>query len=378
MQLEIVGPGTLERISNVISAIAPRRAVLVTGRKSYQASGAEAPVEKALGDVEVERHVRSSRLLTPEEVRRGASRFEAFGPDLVVAVGGGGVLDLAKLVRFFASNPVGVKSPLSSTQSTVRRPPPLVAIPTTAGSGAEATHFAVLYEGVVKRSIAHEWMLPDVAIVDAQLTTSLGEHDAASAAADALSQAIESYWCIHSTAASRESAQRAMELALVHLPRAITERDLESRAGLAEAAHLAGKAINLTRTTAPHAISYPLTARYGVAHGHAVCLTLGSVLEANAEVTADDVQDPRGVVHVQSVIQDIVRLLGALDPAGARLRIQDLMQQMGLATRLREVGVTSSADIEFVVSHGLTEERAGNNPRRLTEDQVRKILIGIW
>src|SRR5262249_51347864 len=136
---------------------------------------------------------------------------------------------------------------------------PLVAIPTTAGSGSEATPFAVLYVGHVKHSIAGPAMLPDVAIVDPSLTDSMSPALTAVTGMDAFSQAVESYWCIHSTERSKAYARRAIALVLEHLEVAVTAPREENRRAMSKAAHLAGRAIAITKTTGAHALSYPLT-----------------------------------------------------------------------------------------------------------------------
>jgi alcohol dehydrogenase len=157
---------------------------------------------------------------------------------------------------------------------------------------------------------------------------------------------------------------------MTHLVESVTEASRESRAGMARAAHLAGMAINISRTTACHAISYPLTIRHGVPHGHAVALTLPHVLLYNAAVTADDVADPRGVAWVHESLDTLAGLLGAADARGAAERILALMRAIGLDTSLTRLGIRS---VDPIVAEAFNQ-RLGNNPRRLSETGVRGIL----
>ncbi len=112
-----------------------------------------------------------------------------------------------------------------------------------------------------------------MAIVDPALTRSLPPLVAAASGMDALSQAIESYWCVNSTDESKDFAREAIGRIVPHIREAVHAASDEPRLAVAQGAHLSGKAINITRTTAPHALSYALTSRFGVPHGQAVSLT---------------------------------------------------------------------------------------------------------
>jgi alcohol dehydrogenase class IV len=252
---------------------------------------------------------------------------------------------------------------------------PLVAIPTTAGTGAETTQFAVVYIGRIKHSIDHAALRPNVAIVDPALTASIGPRASAASGMDALAQGIESIWSVASTAHSRRAATRAVRLALSCLEAAVVEGTREGRIGMSMAAHLSGLAINETRTTASHAASYPLTARHGIPHGHAVALTLPAMLEFNAGVGPDDVLDPGGVVAARAKLGVVLDVLGVPDAAAGRRRLLDLMTRLGLETTLGELGIT---DLDPLVAEGFNPARAGNNPRRHTPEVLRSMLAGPW
>ena len=146
---------------------------------------------------------------------------------------------------------------------------------------------------------------------------------------------------------------------------------------MAIAANYAGKAINITKTTACHAISYPITSYFHVPHGHAVALTLPSMLMYNSEVTAEDLSDPRGLQFAKNIIDQLVSILGASNAQDAKEKILNLMKQIGLETRLSELGIESADDINLIVENGFTPNRVKNNPRLLTETQLRNILESI-
>ena len=294
--------------------------------------------------------------------------------DLILAVGGGSVIDTAKLIKAYWNSDSSITANLSGEEPLAPCDIPLIAMPTTAGSGSEATHFAVIYEGTTKYSVAHKRLLPDVAIVIPSLLQSVPKHIAASSGMDVLSQGIESYWSIYSTEESRAMASEAIGLAWNAISDATSTKSPLSLEQIARAAHLAGCAINLTKTTAPHAVSYALTSFYGVLHGHAVGLMIPAFLKYNACVGADDCLDSRGPKWVSDRVDEIVSMLGCVDVDEAAQAIVTLMQHLGLETSFPSLGIKDESDIETVVDNGFNPQRVNNNPRLVTEEALTKIL----
>jgi len=377
-QKEHVGFGSINSLGSVLCEYFPKKILLVTGKTSFLACGAERLLKPLLEGYKVEHFCDFANNPKIGDVYRGVELFRKNKPDVVIAVGGGSVIDMAKTMNFFGSNKLDPFTYISNKTGVVQKSKPLIAVPTTAGSGSEATHFAVLYADKIKYSVEHEHILPDVAIVDPALTMSLPASVTAWSGMDALSQAIESYWSIHSNEQSKAYASESMRLLIPNLPVAVNRPTASARLAMAYAAHLSGKAINLTKTTAPHAISYPLTSYFGIVHGHAVALTLSPLLVYNFQVTQDDLLDHRGCDYVRATIKEIAELLGADDVLEASEKIDGLMSNIGLETKLRALGVGSDEDIEKIVVNGFNPERVRNNPRILTEDALRTILYSIY
>src|SRR5690606_25840825 len=137
--------------------------------------------------------------------------------------------------------------------------PPLLAVPTTAGTGSEATHFAVVYIDGVKHSLAHPLLRPDLVILDPLLTYAMPPGLTAATGLDALSQGIEALWAVGATTKSVGYAARAVELAAGALETAVIAPDRTARRAMMEAAHASGLAIDISKTTAPHALSYAIS-----------------------------------------------------------------------------------------------------------------------
>lgn len=227
--------------------------VLVTGRSSFSKCGAEGFLMPRLSG----KHV--VHLTTVGENARTEDVVEKLGSlpakiDAFIAVGGGTVIDTTKLLRngFPADLHEGV---------------PFLAIPTTAGTGAETTRFAVYYDHGKKCSADDVRYLPTDVVLLPELTETQTAYQRASTEFDAYAQAVESLWAKGATEESRRYAQKAL--------------DLMTSGQQMLGSYWAGKAIDISRTTAAHALSYFMTARYGIPHGHAVYMMFPYVCRAN-------------------------------------------------------------------------------------------------
>ena len=124
-------------------------------------------------------------------------------------------------------------------------------------------------------------------------------------------------WSVNSTRRSRRFAKETIRLVLASLEKAVHHPGAEVRTSMARAAHLSGRAINISKTTAPHALSYAMTSRFKVPHGLAVALTLGPMLVYNSKVTQEDILDRRGVEHVHRIVSELNELLSGLFPTSS-------------------------------------------------------------
>jgi alcohol dehydrogenase class IV len=372
-QLEIEGWGSLSMIPETAAQSGASNLLLVTGKQSFTASGARAALEEYLRDYPVTRFSDFRVNCRIEDVGRGVQLLKSKAFDLVIAVGGGSVIDMAKLVNVFAANGGEIMSYVDHEATLERKGLPLVAVPTTSGSGSEATHFAVLYVDTVKHSISHEFMRPDYSIVDPSLTVSLPGAVTASSGIDALGQAIESYWSVNSTDLSKGYSEQAIELTVEHLVNAVKAPDNPSREAMSRAAHLAGKAIDIAKTTGPHALSYYFTSHYNVPHGHAVGLTLGNFIRFNSLVGIRDVADARGLRYVRDTVARLLNLLGVRSAEEGMMKIETMMKEIGLETDVKEIGLRTKADVQELV-RCVNTERLANNPRTVSPQDIPALL----
>ena len=360
-QTEYHGFDSIRNLAGILEQEKTKNVFLVTGGRSYETCGAQDAIEEQLSGGSFTRFCDFTPNPKIEEIKKGLKEFGEKDYDMIVGVGGGSSIDVAKAIKMFHCEKGGKNIPL-------------VAIPTTAGSGSKATYFIVYYVGKQKQSAGRvDLTLPNYAICNPKLTMSLPKGIAASTGIDALGQAMESYWSINSTLESQGKAENAIRILMGNLEENVNFPTRESRRRVMRAANLSGKAINLTKTAACHSVAYPITSYFGIPHGHAVGLTLGEMLVFNSQVKDRDCNDERGVEYVRRTMDKLVRMLGALNPEEARDKIKCLMENIGLATKLSELGIDKEG-VGVIVKNGFTPERVKNNPKVLTEDGLRGVL----
>lgn len=292
---------------------------------------------------------------------------EAQGSDVLVALGGGSVIDAAKamVAAQGAGRDAGLESMLrqDGALDLAGPPPEIVAIPTTAGTGAEVTRWATVWRGAAKLSLQSARLYPRYAILDADLCRSLPAALILSSGLDAASHAMEAVWNRNHTPASDELASQALGVLRQELGPAIRDGMTRETAGrMQQAALLAGLAMGATQTALAHSISYPLTGHFGVPHGLACGFTLAAVAEFN--LAADPTR-----------LTPIARAFDA--PVSALPRaIRDWLKELGVVERL-----STYATREQALSVGeefINPSRAGNNIRPCASGDACDIVNAAW
>lgn len=207
-----------------------------------------------------------------EQVCKGVVLFNEKKCDSIVAIGGGSTIDVAKCIKLYCKMDSN-RNYLE--QEKVDTGVPLIVIPTTAGTGSESTRHAVIYFEGVKQSISHPSIVPDYAVLEPSVLKTLPIYQKKCTMLDALCQGIESWWSVNSTDESKVYSKKAVQLIKDHWKTYIEQNT--SLDEIMEAANYAGRAINITATTAAHAMSYKLTSMYKLPHGHAVAVCMKEV-----------------------------------------------------------------------------------------------------
>ena len=258
--------------------------------------------------------------------------------DSVVALGGGSAIDAAKTLATTLAN---VRAPSlvdvfrrGVTANWISRLP-LVAIPTTSGTGSEVTPFATIWDHTEhrKHSLAGDFVFPDLALLDATLTLSLGEDDTLYPALDAISHALESLWNKNCTPVSRAFAFQALELSAASLPAIRNDlTDLKARQDLLIASTLAGAAISQTKTAIAHAMSYPLTTQFNVPHGLACSFTLEFILIKNLDRIAEGNESKKKILlEILNVLNsnELGKMMRRYATKNEVLKLENEMNQQG-------------------------------------------------
>lgn len=275
----------------------------------------------------------------------------------IVALGGGSVMDTAKVLAAVIPTLASVEKPLHShfrehKKITWNSRLPLITVPTTSGTGAEVTPFATIWDRTThsKYSLAGDFMYPDLALLDSELTLSLPIGETLNGGLDALSHSLESLWNKHRTPISRAYARAAIEKICRALPLLLHKPDEQlAREEMQQASLLAGLAISQTRTAIAHSISYPLTSQYGVPHGIACSFTLPALIERN---------------HRDRLLPD--------DELQLLVEAQRLLKQVPLFSSLAKY--ISWSQIEALQSEMFNPQRADNFIQNLTAEDISAII----
>ena len=284
----------------------------------------------------------------------GAALYRASGCDGLISLGGGSSMDTAKGIKALltAETPeAAMKSQLNNSALV-----PHIAIPGTAGTGSEATAVAVLYVDGQKLSLNHPGLVPDGAVLDGSLLDTLPDYHRKSCALDALCQGVESYWAAKATADSRVHAARAIRGVLESITKYLAGDEAAADA-MMEAAWESGRAIRTTATTAAHAMSYQITKKLGLAHGHACITTLPALWE---RLLAEPSQ--------AEVMAGLAELLGVERKEDAPKLVRGLVLDIDMTP-----GVSpDEAMLDYLMST-VNVERLSNHPERLTQAELREI-----
>jgi alcohol dehydrogenase class IV len=363
-----------EQLSTLLNKQYFKRIFLVTGKSSYTSSGAQASLNDIFRSTSVKQFNSFSANPKLDDALSGVKEFNADNYDAILAVGGGSVIDMAKLIKAFSSLNENPGEKIISNHPWQIKHIPLIAIPTTYGSGSEATEFAVIYIDNKKYSISHPALRPDNVFLIPELTYNIPHNIAASCAFDAFSQAIESLWSINSTAKSTQYSLKAIELILPNIVDAVQGNNKQACQAMLTAANLSGKAINIAKTTAAHAISYTLTSKYNIPHGHAVALTLGKFIYFNFNIdNTTIINDKRGRQHLEKVKTSLCKAFNSQTIIQCMNRWYELMKKVGLKLSLNDFHITTKKQLQDIIDN-INIQRLANNPLEISKPELLELL----
>lgn len=296
-------------------------------------------------------------------VVEGEKIFTESNCDCIFAIGGGSAIDVAKCIKLYFR--------LDEKKNFLKQKPipnniPLIVLPTTAGTGSEETRYAVIYYEGEKQSITNESIIPSVVIFDSSALETLPDYQRKSTMLDAFCHAVESFWSVNSTKESKEFSKRAIHLILENYE-SYLKNEANGNMNMLMAANIAGKAINITQTTAGHAMCYKLTSLYGISHGHAAALCV-SILWPHMINNTDLCIDLRGKDYLEKNFFELASVMGEKTPMLSAKKFATFVRNLQL-----ETPVIKSKDDFFVLKKSVNPVRLKNNPVKLDEESINML-----
>lgn len=358
---------TKKNILEFLKKNSKKRVLILTGKKSFFGSGAN----KLFSNYKI--IFKKKAYPEMEELKEIYFQVKKFNPDILIAVGGGSVIDYAKIVSIL--NPNNIKKIKKDIQNNIQpsnlRNFFLVVIPTTAGSGAEITSNAVIYINQKKYSFEGRNLIPDKFFLCPFLVKKNPFKLKASSGFDAISQSIESILSLKSNKSSVFFATKSLEISIKNFIKFLYNKGSDSPAKMVLAAHLSGKAISISKTIAPHAVSYPFTSIYGISHGHAVSLNFEKFLYYNYKYLnlAKDDFDIRKRFNILLKVFDVNNITELCE------KIKFFKTKALLEDDFEKLGINLSKDISSILS-GVNILRLKNNPIPLQKKDLKRIILG--
>ena len=360
---------TTEDIKKFINDKGFKKIFVLCGKKSFVTSGAEIFFKRLLSTKETKLFYKESEIPILEELIKIIKDIKSFKPDLILAVGGGAVIDYAKI-----ANIVDVRDDLADliinySYPFTKKYTKLAVIPTTAGSGAEVTSNAVIYVNGIKQSFESELLIPDNFFLIPEFLMSAPNKIKASAGFDAIAQALESLVSKKSNNQSVEYASKSLKISFNNYISFLNNPNLKNATEMSIASNLAGKAISISKTTAPHATSYPFTSLFNISHGHAVGLFFESFFKFNF----DNLKRSETSFDLKKRFDLIFNLLDVKNISDFNSKITLMKKKAKLEDNLSILNININQNAEKIIK-GINLLRLGNNPVKIFENDIYRII----
>lgn len=304
---------------------------------------------------------------TYDQVLRGVELFREAECDSIISIGGGSAMDTAKNIKLFSVMDKDSDVPYIKREygfSPIKH----LAIPTTSGTGSESTRFSIVYYQGEKFSVKQDCILPDYVILCSELISTVSDFQKKCTMMDAISQCIEAIWNVNTNALCRDYAVRGLRLALDNIDGYLAGDD-ESLHNMQLAANYSGKAINISQTTAGHAMSYKLSSLYGIPHGYAVALCLIEVWRYMV-----DSKDADSNELLSTAFEIIDNAMGVDSPYLAIAAYEHILFDV---LGLEKIALRDEKDIDELTK-AVNIARLANNPVALDVDDIKCIYKKIF
>ena len=372
----LMGNGAMSELPGLVKKLGARKALIVTDKGLVKA-GISARVEKVLGDAGIARAIYDGVEPDPriEIVYTCRDAAKASGADLMIGLGGGSSLDIAKVAAVLLTNG-GEVADFVGIDKVPGPGVPTVLIPTTAGTGSEVTPIAVLSDkdAHLKKGVVSEHLYARVALIDPELAASLPPYITAFTGIDALTHCIEAYTNKFAQPFVDTLAMAGIRLIGENLRRAVAcGEDIQSRYNMALGSLYGGMCLGPVNTAAVHAMAYPLGGMFNVPHGVANSLLLPYVMRFNL------ISDLAKFAKVAVALGENVEGLSLREAAEVSVEVvEQLSSDVGIVSRMRDLDIPEDSIDEMAAAAMLVTRLMGNNPRRMTLAAVTEIYREAW
>jgi alcohol dehydrogenase class IV len=370
----VFGDVVAEKIGAEAQRLGATKALIVTDESIKKMGVLEKVVTPLKGavDVEIFDRVESEPTLQAAETIGIAARAANY--NLVVGVGGGSVLDMAKVASAVIANPRQPVTEFLGANKIANPSVPKILIPTTAGTGAEATPYALIISEGKKKAIASPYNLADVILISPSFTATMPPEVTAATGMDAMSHAIEAVLSLGANPLTDSFALEAIRKIADNIEEAFVHGDnLDARLTLSIAAMLAGMAFGNAGVIAGHAAAHTIGARYKISHAKSSALTLPYIMEYNAPAAQDKLAKV-----ARELGEDIARLTDDVAASKAIARVKGLLDMLKLPTRLADLGIPRDALPDLADAMAKEKGYLARNPRKLELEDAVKLFERMW
>ncbi len=360
-------------LNQIINKKRYKKIFVISGYKSFRNSGIKNVINFKNKKKKFSYFFKKSYLPNINELIKLTTLLSKINPDLIIAVGGGAVLDYAKIaniidIRYLKK----LRKKLVNYEAIGKKKNyPLIAIPTTAGSGAEVTSNAVIYVNNIKYSVESKLLIPNYFTLIPSLILKNPLKLKSSSGFDAIAQSLESLISMKSDNQSVNFAKKSLTLSSKNYLNFLNKPNFNNSNNMLLAANLSGKAINISKTTAPHAISYPFSSMFGIQHGHAVSLTIEKFFYLNY-IMKDKSKSKFDLSKRYDIIFNIFKVKNINEFIN---KLKYIKKKAKLIDNYKELGINIKLSVSKILK-GINLLRLKNNPVEYTKKDLKKIILG--
>jgi alcohol dehydrogenase class IV len=345
-----------------------RKIFFITGKNSFNLSGAKNIFQDIFFEKKVSFFFKKEFVPQFAELKFLIKEILNFKPDLIIGCGGGCVIDYAKMANI-VNLEEKLKSKIINLSLKTKKKAKLLIIPTTAGSGAEVTSNAVIYINKIKYSIEDQNLIPDYFFLLPELVLKSSKKIKSSAGFDCLAQGIESLFAVKSTPESVKFSKKAIQIALNNFTNFVSKPNLSNSYKMQLAANFSGKAINISKTIFPHAISYPFTSHFNISHGHAVSLFFESCIKFNYL----NMNKNHANFNLNERFKILFNLFKVKNINDFTKKINNLKKETNLDNNFINLGIDLKSYKNKIIDE-VNPLRLGNNPIKIDSEVIKLIL----